>query len=175
MILFEEIEVDCNDNQENTHPALVPQNEPEMAEFYRIFEETETEGPEVNVTTASTGTQTELSLIDLEILENCATSTPIEESISPESFEKDADKLKFYTGLPAIAVFMAVINLISPGLVLRSYLTKFQQLLLTLMRLRLNLSVQDLGYRFGIHASTVSRVFQSCIQTMYSSMDFLVY
>ena len=174
-LCLEEIEVDCNDNQENTNPALVPQNEPEMAELYRIFEETETEVPEVNVTTASTGTQTELSLIDIEILENCATSKPIEESISRESFEKDADKLKFYTGLPAITVFMAVLNLISPGLVLRSNLTKFQQLLLTLMRLRLNLSVQDLGYRFGIHASTVSRVFQSCIQTMYSSMDFLVY
>ena len=174
-LCLEEIEVDCNDNQENTNPALIPQNEPEMAELYRIFEETETEVPEVNVTTASTGTQTELSLIDIEILENCATSKPIEESISRESFEKDADKLKFYTGLPAITVFMAVLNLISPGLVLRSNLTKFQQLLLTLMRLRLNLSVQDLGYRFGIHDSTVSRVFQSCIQTMYSSMDFLVY
>ena len=33
----------------------------------------------------------ELSLIDLEILENCATPKPIEESISRESFEKDAD------------------------------------------------------------------------------------
>ena len=147
-------------------PALVPQNEPEMAEPYGIFEETETEVREVNVTTVSTGTQTELSLIDLEILENCATSKPIEESISRKSFEREADKLKFYTGLPAITVFMAVLNLISPGLVLRSNLTKFQQLLLTLIKLRLNLSAQDLGYRFGIHSSTVSRVFQSCIQTM---------
>ena len=138
-LCLEEIQVDCNDSQENMNPALVPQNEPaEMAELYRIFEETETEVPEVNVTIVSTGTQTELSLIDLEILENCSTSKPIEESISRE---KDADKLKFYTGLPAITVFMAVLNLISPGLVLRSYLTKFQQLLLTLMRLRLILDI----------------------------------
>ena len=69
---LEEIEVDCNDNQENTNPAFVPQNEPEIAELYRIFEETETEVPEVNVTTASTGTQTELSLIDLEIRCYCS-------------------------------------------------------------------------------------------------------
>ena len=68
------------------NPALVPQNEPETYEFYRIFEETETEASEVNVTTFSTGTQTELSLIDLEILENCAISKPIEEPISRESF-----------------------------------------------------------------------------------------
>ena len=54
-------------------------------------------------------------------------------------------------------------------------LTKFQQLLLTLKRLRLNLLVQDLAYRFSIHASTVSRTFHACIQTLYSSMDFLVH
>ena len=174
-LCLEEIQVDCNDNHKNMNPALAPQNEPEMIEFYRIFEETDTEVLEVIVTTVWRGTQTELSLIDLEILENCATSKPIEESISRESFEKDAYKLKFYTGLPAITVFMAVLNLIRPGLVLCSNLTKFQQLLLPLRRLRLNSSVQDLGYRFRIHASTVSRVFQSCIQTMYSSMDFLVY
>ena len=60
-LCLEEIDVDCNDNQESTNPALVPQNEPQMAELYRIFEETETEVPEVNVTTASTGTQTDLS------------------------------------------------------------------------------------------------------------------
>ena len=43
------------------------------------------------------------------------------------------------------------------------------------MRRRLNLSVQDLRYRLVIHASTVSIVFKSCVQTMYSNMDFLVY
>ena len=144
-----------------------------MAEL--IFEETETEVPEVNVWTASTGAQTELSLNDLEILENYATSKSIEESISLGSFEKDADKLKFYSGLLAITVFMAVLNPINPGLVLSRNLTKFQQLSLPLLRLRLNLSVRDLGYRFGIHPSTVSRVFQSCFQTMHSSMYFLVY
>ena len=111
-LCLEEIQVDCNDNQENMNPAMAPQNEPEMVELYRIFDETETEVPEVNVTTVSTGTQTELSLIDLEIPKNCATSKPIEESISRESFEKDADKLKFYTGLPATTVFMAVLNLL---------------------------------------------------------------
>ena len=58
---------------------------------------------------------------------------------------------------------MTIYNLVSPGLPNRECLTKFQQLLLTLMRLRLNLLVQDLAYRFCIHASTVSRTFQACI------------
>ena len=46
------------------NPALVPQNEPKMAEYYRIFEETETEVSEVNVTTFSARIQTELSLLN---------------------------------------------------------------------------------------------------------------
>ena len=39
-LCLEEIQVDCNDIQENMNPALVPQNGPEMAELYRIFGET---------------------------------------------------------------------------------------------------------------------------------------
>ena len=94
--------------------------------------------------------------------------------LAPENFS-DVEKLKFYTGLPTMAVFMGILELISPGLVLRNSLTKFQQLLMTLMRLRLNLPVQDVGYRFGVHASTVSRVFQSCIDVMFTSMRFLIH
>ena len=37
-LCLEETEVDCNDNQENTNPALLPQNEPEMAKLFRIFD-----------------------------------------------------------------------------------------------------------------------------------------
>ena len=70
---------------------------------------------------------------------------------------------------------MTIYNLVSPCLPKRECLTKFQQLLLTLMRLRLNLLVQDLAYRFGTHVSTASGTFQACMQTMYSSMHFLVH
>ena len=37
-------------------------------------------------------------------------------------------------------------------------LSPFQQLIVTLMRLRLNLPIQDLGYWFQVHASTVLNV-----------------
>ena len=125
-----------------------------------------------NVVMISTETQT----LDLKNIENqAACRGGKEEFMNCESLEKDTDKLKFYTGLPTMEVFLAVFELISPGLPLRDSLTKFQQLLLTLMRLRLNLSVQDLGYRFGVHSSTVSRVFQNCIDVMYTSMGFLIH
>lgn len=89
-------------------------------------------------------------------------------------FKEDDERVRFYTGLPTMAVLIAVLDLIRPGLPERKSLDKFQQLLLTLMRLRLNLCVQDLSYRFGIHSSTVTRVFQSCIDTMFIAMKFLV-
>ncbi len=46
-------------------------------------------------------------------------------------------------------------------------LPKFQQFLMTLMKLRLNLGNQDLAYRFGISQSTVSKYFQKWINVMY--------
>lgn len=70
---------------------------------------------------------------------------------------------------------MTIYNLVSPGLPKLECLAKFQRLLLTLMCLHLNLLVQDLAYRLGMHASAVSRTFQPCTQTMYSSMHFLVH
>ena len=82
--------------------------------------------------------------------------------------------MKFYAGLTAMSVLMAVFDLISPPLPERKSTSKFQQLLITFMRLGLNLSVQDLAYRFGVHASSVSRVFQTCMHVMYTSVAFLV-
>ena len=57
----------------------------------------------------------------------------------------------------------------------RSLLSPFQQLLLTLMRLRLNLSGADLGFRFNIHKSTVSRIFTQVIEILYYRLRPLIY
>ena len=45
-------------------------------------------------------------------------------------------------------------------------LTHFQSFLLTLMKLRLNLSNYDLGFRFCIHETTVSRILTRWLQFM---------
>ena len=119
--------------------------------------------------------QTDLSMQDIEELENLKQSQEAGNSVLSKSwFEADEERVKFYTGLTAMSVMMAVFDLISPALPERKSISKFQQLLITFMRLRLNLSVQDLAYRFGVHASTVSRVFQTCVHVMFTSMAFLV-
>ena len=49
----------------------------------------------------------------------------------------------------------------------------FDQFLLVMMRLRLNLGVQDLGYRFDIHPSTVCRYFSKWLDMLYTKLHCL--
>ena len=90
--------------------------------------------------------QTDLSMGDIEELENLKPSQEARNSVLSKAwFEADEERVKFYTGLTAISVTMAVFDLVSPPLLERKSISKFQQLLITFMRLRLNLSVQDLA------------------------------
>ena len=78
--------------------------------------------------------------------------------LTEESLKHDDAKVKFYTGLPFFKTLMAVFTYISAHVVSRqqSSITKFQQFIMVLMKLRLNLTNQDIAYRFGEHQSSVS-------------------
>ena len=66
--------------------------------------------------------------------------------------------IQHYTGLPNFQVVKTVFNFVSASSKFgNTKLAPFQEFLWTLMKLRLNLSSQDLAYRFGIHSSTVSQ------------------
>ena len=83
---------------------------------------------------------------------------------------EDDSKVLYYTGLPSYALLKVVFDFVTVGMPSTSSdgrCSKFQQFLIVLMRLRLNLGVQDLGYRFGIHASTVSRYFSKWLDVLY--------
>ena len=56
----------------------------------------------------------------------------------------------------------------------RTFLSPFQQLMLTLMRLRLSLSGQDLAYRFGLHSSAVSHTFNNVLNILYVRLKCLI-
>ena len=87
---------------------------------------------------------------------------------------------KFYTGLTSWKLFEYVLHFLgksSPGLVRihsRSKLLPSECLLLVLMRLRLNLQVEDLSYRFDVAPSTVTEVFDKWIRTMDTCLKFLI-
>ena len=64
-----------------------------------------------------------------------------------------------YTGLPNFEVVKTIFDFVSRDCKFgNTKLTPFQEYLLTLIKLRQNLLSQDLAYRFGINASTVSRI-----------------
>ena len=75
-----------------------------------------------------------------------------------------------------LTVLMAVFNLVSAVITEtpQNKLSKFQCYELTLMKLRLNASNYDLGFRFGINASTVSRLFSKWIEAMNVRLSFLI-
>jgi hypothetical protein len=91
---------------------------------------------------------------------------------SEEVFENNEEKVRYFTGLPKYILLMGIFNIVEPYIVVtgKSVLSKFEQFVMVLMRLRLNLSVQDLAYRFRVSRATVSRVFNSVIHVMYMRM-----
>ena len=81
----------------------------------------------------------------------------------------DDKKTRFYTGMANWATFLVIFNLCKPAVELFKVhsLSLEDQLILTLMRLRLNLHEQDLAYRFSISQSTVSTYITKWIDVMY--------
>ena len=86
--------------------------------------------------------------------------------IDRKYFETNNDRLQFYTGLPNIETLDAVFELIEHFIseTSQSVLSKFMQYL----------SVEDLGYRFKISSSTVSRIFLNVLDIMFQRLSFLV-
>ena len=102
-----------------------------------------------------TGTATQTEEFEY-LFRTSASRPPFDETY----FANDDEKVRFYTGLPAYDVLKTVYQNVSPFVIRKSpTLSKFQECVLTLMKLKLNMPMQDLAYRFGISLPTVSRIF----------------
>ena len=93
-----------------------------------------------------------------------------------EVFANSDEKTKFYIGLPDLVMLIHVFRLVPPYIKSSSTcsLSKFQQFILVLMRMRLNVPLQDLAYRFCISLTTVKKVFDRWIDAMHIRMKFLI-
>ena len=90
-------------------------------------------------------------------------------------FAHDSDKVRFYIGLPAYDVLQTVCTNVSTFVIRKSLtLSKFQEFILTLMKLKLNMPMQDLAYRFGISLSTVSRIFSAWMVVLSARLAPLI-
>lgn len=127
--------------------------------------------------------QTELTvkdIVDLEEELNLARGKlyAAQEKISrlimtEDSFRDKDEKVKFFTGLPNFSILMVVFNFIlnAVSVTERNVLSPFQEFMIFCMRLRLNLTEQDLAYRLNISQSTVSRIFTRWLDAAFFCMQ----
>ena len=132
------------------------------------------------LSTSDVGTETDVSFQQFE-MECCALRKENQElrdivEMSMNSFESDNKKMKFYTGIESFGALKAIFNLIQPSIKDHplSHLSKFSQFVMVIMKLRLNLSNEDLGYRFGVSQSTVSKYWTKMIDIMYTRLKPLI-
>jgi hypothetical protein len=94
---------------------------------------------------------------------------------SEEYFEDDDEKVNNMTGISTFATLMLLFQYVEPYMIDTQLMSKFQVLILTLMRLRLNASVTFLGYTFGIATPNVSRLFLNTIEVLYQRLYPCIY
>lgn len=91
-----------------------------------------------------------------------------------ENFFKTDENVKYYTGLVDFSTLQILYSHIEDHLSATNVITKFQQLVLCLMRLRLNVSHMDLAHKFGTTSSTTSRIFLNVLDVLYSRLAPLI-
>ena len=103
-------------------------------------------------------------------------SKALNSKLIEQSFKDNEEKTIYYTGLPNFLVLMQVFHLCENYIFTTSLtmLGKFEQFILVLMRLHLNLPLKDLAYRFGILQPTVSRIWHKWIDVLYKRTQFFI-
>jgi hypothetical protein len=96
--------------------------------------------------------------------------------LNENSFRDDDNKVMYYSGLPSFTKLMLVFNFVASFIPHSpmSKLSKFQKFMLCLMRLRLNLAVQDLAYRFGVSSTNISKTFKCILHVLYVRLNVFV-
>ena len=96
--------------------------------------------------------------------------------ITPEALMKDDSKVKYFTGLPSYKILKAVFDFVSPCFKTysRTALPLFNQFLMVLVRLRLNMDTDQLSHHYCIHSSNVSRTIRKWIDVLYQRLGVLI-
>ncbi|XP_034247675.1 uncharacterized protein LOC117649233 [Thrips palmi] len=96
-----------------------------------------------------------------------------------EVFSSSDAKVKFYTGIRSYNSFSWTLELVlkhafKDKLMNKCLLEPWQSMLMTLMRLRLGLLLQDLAYRFGVSLTTAGGTFDEWLDALYKVVCPLV-
>ena len=126
--------------------------------------------------------QTDLTLKDISDMESDNHQMKEELTIIQEQnggyphkqqLENNSKLLNFYTGFNCFTIFMAIFEFLVKDIVHSGHhkLSAFNCYLMTLMKLRLNLSHYDLAFRFNVSVPTVSRILSRWIFMMDNKMN----
>ena len=133
-------------------------------------------------TDRSIACQTDLTLKDISDMESDNHQMKEEPTIIQEQnggyphkqqLENNSKLLNFYTGFNCFTIFMAIFEFLVKGIVHSGHhkLSAFNCYLMTLMKLRLNLSHYDLAFCFNVSVPTVSRILSRWIFMMDNKMN----
>uniref|UniRef100_A0A673I977 THAP-type domain-containing protein n=1 Tax=Sinocyclocheilus rhinocerous TaxID=307959 RepID=A0A673I977_9TELE len=92
-----------------------------------------------------------------------------------EFFKDNTEKVQYYTGLPCFAILLSTFTTVKPFLPVAKKLSQFQMVLLTLIRLRLDLPIQHLSHIFNVSRRTLSATFADTIDVLYARLTPLLY
>lgn len=95
--------------------------------------------------------------------------------LNEDFLKNDSEKVKYYTGLPCFAILLLLFNNVKSFLPAAKKLSHFQMILLTLMRLRLDLPVQHLCHLFNVSHRTLSSAFADTIHVLHTRLGPLVH
>ena len=88
---------------------------------------------------------------------------------------KSDDWIIFFTGLPCIAVFLWILNLVKDKVKsCHSRVSSEDHLLIVLMKLRLGLLNKDISQRFGVTENIVSKIFRSWLPKIAEKLKYLI-
>jgi len=138
----------------------------EVYDIQQCDDSTTTQGTQTDIDSRyMEGMQSELTALRTEI--DYLKSVSVSSKITEEAFQGNDVKVNCFTGLASFATLMVLFNYLKEFIPVSDSLTKFQILMMTLLRFRFNLSVLFLAHEFNISQPTVSRLLNSMIDVMY--------
>ena len=113
--------------------------------------------------------------VSLEKENNSLKKTIKEKCFSFDFIKGNDSRTKYYTGLPNFLTFLTLFQHIYPYVErLPKKLLPQEEFLCVLTKLRHNLGVEDLAYRFNVNSSTISKLFHVWLDAMYTHLGGLV-
>lgn len=103
------------------------------------------------------------------------TNSLLQHSFTDHHFYTTDERVKYFTGLPNTLILFTLYHFLENHLSPKFIISKFQQILLVLMRMRLNIPLTLLSHIFQISNATTSRLYSEVINVMYIKLKPMIF